>query len=279
MAGVSQYIKLLSALMKNGRSLMCPFCGAYTISINNQGICHICENVISSDRAALMKNESSLCASLDDYNKGIAGSDFDSALKTYDSILAKYPTPNYTYVKALTYISYSNFELSKIRYDLPGFMEENSVHREAASKLFSSARLFFNKAIFDAEKVASQPSDQHTYNLDYIMFLSAIKLGDLAGAKSYLNMLKSSGNPYLSAYAEIVFDSNVGDFKALLSAVDSMLKSKNFPISIFYYASYALLKLGKHDDSEKLSRALGKTIGGNTIASLNAYANILKQLK
>ena len=276
MASASYYLKLLNALVKNGRSLMCPFCGAYTLSINNQGICHICENVISSDRTALMKNESSLCALLDDYNKGIAGSDFDSALKTYDSILAKYPTPNHTYVKALTCISYSNYELLKIRYDLPGFMEENSVHREAASTLFSSAKLLFNKALFNAERVGAQSPNQPIYGINYMMFLSAIKLGDLAGAKSYLKNLKSSGNSYISAYAEIVFDSNIGDFKALLGSADSMLKGKDFPINIFYYIAYALFKLGRRADSEKLSRMLAKTLNGNTIASLNAYARMLK---
>ena len=256
---------------------MCQFCGAYTPAINNQGICHSCENVISSDRAALMKNSSDMCAILDSYNKQAASSDFDTALKTYDSLLEKYPAPNYTYAKALAYISYSNYELSKIRYDLPGFMEENSVHKEAASHLFSSAKLLLNKAIFDAAKqAAAQSGQQTTYGTCYLMFLAAVKLDDIAAAKSYLGRLKASGNAYLSAYAEIVFNSHIGDFNALLRSADSMLKGKDFPINIFYYLSYALFKLGRRADSEKLTGALEKVLGSNTISSLNMYASMLK---
>lgn len=277
MAGVSHYLRMLGAAEKNSRSLMCQFCGAYTPAINNQGICHSCENVISSDRAALMKNSSDMCAILDSYNKQAASSDFDAALKTYDSLLEKYPAPNYTYAKALAYISYSNYELSKIRYDLPGFMEENSAHKETASHLFSSAKLLLNKAIFDADKqAATQSGQQTTYGTCYLMFLAAVKLDDIAAAKSYLGRLKASGNAYLSAYAEIVFNSHIGDFNALLRSADSMLKGKDFPINIFYYLSYALFKLGRRADSEKLTGALEKVLGSNTISSLNMYASMLK---
>ena len=277
MAGVSHYLRMLGAAENNSRSLMCQFCGAYTPAINNQGICHACENVISSDRAALMKNSSDMCAILDSYNKQVASSDFDTALKTYDSLLEKYPAPNYTYAKALAYISYSNYELSKIRYDLPGFMEENSVHKEAASHLFSSAKLLLNKAIFDAAKqAAAQSGQQPTYGTSYMMLLAAVKLDDIAAAKSYLGRLKASGNAYLFAYAEIVFDSHIGDFNALLRSADSMLKGKDFPINIFYYISYALFKLGRRADSEKLTGALEKVLGSNTISSLNVYASMLK---
>ena len=277
MTGVSHYLRMLGAAENNSRSLMCQFCGAYTPAINNQGICHACENVISSDRAALMKNSSDMCAILDSYNKQAASSDFDTALKTYDSLLEKYPAPNYTYAKALAYISYSNYELSKIRYDLPGFMEENSVHKEAASHLFSSAKLLLNKAIFDAAKqAAAQSGQQPTYGTSYMMLLAAVKLDDIAAAKSYLGRLKASGNAYLFAYAEIVFDSHIGDFNALLRSADSMLKGKDFPINIFYYISYALFKLGRRADSEKLTGALEKVLGSNTISSLNVYASMLK---
>ncbi|MGC8537590.1 MAG: hypothetical protein ACP5MZ_01220 [Candidatus Micrarchaeia archaeon] len=277
MANVSYYIKLLHATKKNSRSLMCQFCGAYTPAIENHGVCHICENVISSDRAALMKSNSDICKMLDDYNKQISSSDFDSALKTYDSIIAKYPAPNYTYAKALAYISYSNYELSKIRYDLPGFMEENSAHKEMASRLFSSAKMLLSKAIFDASKQASAPPGQiPTYGTSYLLFLAAIKLGDIAAAKSYLGKLKASGNAYLSSYAEIIFDSNTNNFSGLLNSADLMLKSKDFPINIFYYISYALFKLGKRADSEKLTAELQKVLSSNTISSLNAYASMLK---
>ncbi len=277
MAGVSHYLRMFDAAEKNSRSFMCQFCGAYTPAINSQGICHACENVISSDRAALVKNSSDACAILDNYNKQVASSDFDAALKTYDSLLAKYPAPNYTYVKALTYISYSNYELSKIRYDLPGFMEENSIHKAKASSLFSSAKLLLNKAIFDAAKQAtSHPGQQATYGTSYLMFLAAAKLGDIAAAKSYLGKLKASGNTYLSTYAETVFNSHIGDFKALLSSADSILRSKDFPINVFYYISYALFKLGKRADSEKLTGALQKVLSSNTVSSLNMYSRMLK---
>ncbi len=274
MAGVSYYIKLLNAAVKSGRSLMCPFCGAYTISINNQGMCHICENTISADRAALMKTESELCTMLDDYNKQVSNSDFDAAIKTYDSILAKYPMPNYTYVKALTHIYYSNYELSKIKYELPGFMEENSVHREVASRMFSYAKLLLNKSIFDAEKAAS--GSQSTYGVEYTMFLSAIKLGDLRVARSHLDKLRQSGNKYIAAYAEIVYDSNIGDFTALLRNADMALKSKDFAINIFYYIAYALFRLGRRADAAKLSKALSGIMTSSTINALSTYASMLK---
>jgi tetratricopeptide (TPR) repeat protein len=276
MASASHYLKFLAAAAKSGRVLMCPFCGAYTTSINNQGICHSCENIIALDRSALMKNESALCTMLDDYNKQLSAQDYEAALKAYDTVLAKYPTPNYMYVKALTYISYSNYELSKIRYDLPGFMEDNSVHRENSSRMFSSAKLLFNKAIYHANSATAQPSDSVTYGSEYIMFLSAIKLGDLASAKSHLDRIRASNNLYISAYAGVVLDSSLGNFEAVSHAADSMLKSNNFPVNILYYVAYAQFKLGRHGDAEKLTKALGSMFNNKTIASLNMYASMLK---
>ncbi|MEM3985157.1 MAG: hypothetical protein QXJ35_04275, partial [Candidatus Micrarchaeaceae archaeon] len=138
-------------------------------------------------------------------------------------------------------------------------------------------KLLLNKAIFDAAKQAtSQPGQQATYGTSYLMFLAAAKLGDIAAAKSYLGKLKASGNTYLSTYAETVFNSHIGDFKALLNSADSILRSKDFPINVFYYISYALFKLGKRADSEKLTGALQKVLSSNTVSSLNMYSRMLK---
>ncbi len=251
---ISRYRRSLSSLIETGGSMRCQYCGVGTQCAGTIGICSNCENIIAA--------RSPVDQRLDAFNGELRNRNYDGALLIYQEMAKEGNSPPYTYVDGLTHIKYSNHENSLIDYGLDGFMEENAVHREKSIALYSKARLLFSKALAQAKSMSAS-GEHNLMPTDYIMLLCDLKLGDIRSAKSRLERLPLYNDSYVLAYANIMFNSAIGDCRKTLESCSAMIGSGRFPIGIFYYVAIALLKDRQYSTAKRLAAQLSSAMPDN----------------
>ncbi len=262
---VDRQIAVLEKAAGSGTVVACRYCGAATPVFGSIGVCHGCENVVSLSRDALAKRSSDIVAALDSINAQLASGMYDGATAAYDALYAKYADPALLYVEGLVCNMQSNHEVGLISYDREGFMEENTLHRDAAARHAARARLLFNKAISACNAVLSKESSP---DVMFVAFLANIKLGNLRNAESLLGALTGSGSHYLSMYATMVLDSAAGRFDRVPADAERLMKPDAWSINAFFYMALALLKKGDAKGALKLVGALKKNVSSAAIDAL-----------
>ncbi|MDE1870949.1 MAG: hypothetical protein KGI06_01790 [Candidatus Micrarchaeota archaeon] len=261
--------------------LLCEHCGAETPAKGTSGICSNCESMIFTSRKMLQARDHMLLDALDRINSSMGNSEYENATKIYEGLIAERKDPALMYAAAIAYLRHSNYEISQIGYAKPGFMEENSAHRDRASKLVSSAKRLLARLIRITTNDMS--SGNEAQNVAYTRFLAQIKMGSLRGAKHSMGMLQKTDRDCVYEYAGIVYDSHTGKYEGIVKAAESLMLKENFPINTFYYLGFALFKKGNAKDAKSVLQELAKRIkNGNLDAlifevdyQLNAITGIL----
>ncbi len=257
MARISVYRKAFAEAFASETHVVCSHCGAAT-PVHRAGrgsaFCQNCENVVESTRDEPADNPE-LAGVLDAYITKLSRQDFDGAVKEYEKALTTNGSPANLYVNGLNYIMYSNYELSLVRYDLAGFMEENARHRLRSIELYTQARLFFNKAIFMAK---NRPGELPAAEDYYVSLLCNVKLGKLRQAYSDFNSVNRSGAPALATYAGMVLDTALGRYDYAMRVAGQIALQRTPSVNAMYYISFSLFKLGRLSEAEKVAAIFGK---------------------
>lgn len=266
MARLSVYRKTFAEAFASKTHLTCSHCGADTPvhrTGKSVGICQNCENVVKFTRDELMEDNPELAGILDSYVTKLSQQDFDGAIQEYGKALDG--SPANLYVNGLNYIMHSEHELSLVKYDLAGFMEENARHRLKSIELYTQARLFFNKAIFTAKNRPGEPPTAEDY---YVSLLCNVKLGKLKQARSDFDSVNRAGAPALAAYAGMVLDTALGRYDYAIRVAGQIAEQRAPAVNALYYISFSLFKLGRLAEAEKAAAIFGKYSDSTRLAAL-----------
>ncbi|MGC8651824.1 MAG: hypothetical protein ACP5UH_01055 [Candidatus Micrarchaeia archaeon] len=240
------FVKYSKKMPKVAGKFTCMYCGAENISFGGVAICTNCEGIASSTTPqAADHNRVDAVREISTHNRL---HEYEESIKIYEQLFNTAKDPMLLYAEALTYIAYSNYELSRISYDREGFMEENAEHNYHASELTSKAKLLLAKCS-SMLRSGTPLSDAKTSA--YHLFLAYLKFGDTAAARSALyNVKKLDGTLY--EYASMQLGSEIGDFKGVLQHSEVLLKARWQPHIALYYAAYALFKTGKTKEAKAI---------------------------
>ncbi|MCW6160316.1 MAG: hypothetical protein LVQ95_04490 [Candidatus Micrarchaeales archaeon] len=261
---VKSYLYLVDRASSQ-KSLDCSYCGAENFSDKDVWVCYNCELANYGAMRDIWMNNKVLIDQIAQVNKLIGMDDFAGAAAEYEKILTMLGEPEFLYSAALIHKRNSNHEISLIRYDRMGFMEENAVHKENAIKESNRAALLLNKASAALEeqfkKGIRQPASIFTF------FMTNIKLGNLKTAKRGIGMLKVSGNLYLSKYADMVFNAEL--LKPVETAVASIDCLKvNTSVNAVYYLGWALFKGKRYREATDLLTGIRKYVDTGNIDAM-----------
>jgi tetratricopeptide (TPR) repeat protein len=245
------YLSYLKLLEKKGEMLLCEYCGFQTPAIGNSGICSNCEMQVSYSDAALKSIKPSVYSHAQNIYNFVSAKRFDNARKECDAAYQETADLGYIYCKGLISIKASNSAQASIRYDRQGFMEENSVFRNAATKEAAAARGYFN-SIISTTKMAGK-DDSIPY---YLIFLSNIKLHNIKEASETLKAIKSRNIPLLENYGNMILQLNSNSPESTILAAKKLLSEELFSINALYYIAEALADMGDYKKSIKLALAL-----------------------
>lgn len=229
---------------------MCGYCGAETVALGGIGMCSNCENMINLSRDTIESVDPALASSLGSIITAMASNDFDSVDKSYDALLAEKRSPQLLYASALARIKHSNYEISQIRYDRKGFMEENAVHRSNASKLMSAARRMLTKGAYMSKSTVSKGESSPA--VAFSLFLSQLKLGNMRGARYALKLLGKTGDEYSLAYANMLFASSMRKYKEADKYAFKLTTPQSFSINAFFYMAFSMFKRHAFGDARTL---------------------------
>lgn len=265
---VSTYTNLANQLSSVQR-IVCGYCGRATPATGERWVCSHCELAISGTTLSIILNDKERVATLTDIDEHMEANDYQSALAGYDKLIAKYSSPELFYNSGLVYMQWSNFQIESIRYDRKGFMEENAKYRESGSALASKAKLMFNRAYSVCQKGIGTAASANDFAA-FTWFMSAIKLGRFRNAGQIRDLLKSYNSDYMTSYAEMVLNAELGKYAETATFAVQLLKKDRFSANALYYLSWALFKSGKEKDSLRLITTLGKQLQNNNIIVLTA---------
>lgn len=260
------YASLLGNLERMGSLLMCEYCGVETSALGNQCMCSNCESLVFSTRSIIEKKDTVLLDTLENINRSADASDYDSVLRMYDQLMAERKEPSLLYAAAIAHLKYSNYEIMKIGYMSTGFMEENTVHRDKAAKLVSSAKKLLAKAISIANSEMAKGNSP--VSLVYCKFLAQIKMDSVRGAKQTLGMLEKMGNEYAYNYAQMVFEAHMQRYGNAMKIAEKLTSEKSFSLNAFYYIGLGLFKTGRLKDAKVLLQALDGILRSGNLDAL-----------
>lgn len=251
--GIGAYSRALEFAVKNGRKLMCQYCGDESLAVGRIGVCSSCELPVVSDLEALQAN-TQVFAGIMEIKRLIADNDYDNAAKAYGELYTISKDQAYLYAEALLRIRQSNMQISGIRYDRPGFMEENSTLRDNGARLASIARGLLNDA---ANACAPQLGEQRApLGIAYLAFSCHIKLSNLREAAVLQQKIEGIDNSYMGVYSRMVLDINLGKPESAISSAERLLKPESFSINALFYISMALFDMKRYKDSKELLEML-----------------------
>jgi len=268
-----KYLRILGSVAQNRRQA-CEYCGNETLTITNPWFCSYCESLLFESTQSVRVRDAALTNGLDAVNGFIDTGEYGKAVDAYSKIILNYNEPAFHYRYALLHIAYSNSEVSKIRYDREGFMEENAALREHASLLVSDAKRIFNHAIAMCRKESGKGS--LTPVGKHIEFMSYVKLGRLRSAKGALERMQQ-GSLYLYKYAEMVLDAEMGNSGGALAAADWLLRRDTFSINALYYVALAALRSNQPREAQRILEGLGAFVKSPAIGALVGEARALQQ--
>ncbi len=263
------YPKHLQEQMKiagSAKAIMCGYCGNENYSDSDLWVCSHCENPNQASLITISLNDPVLMGAIASTNKLLQQNYVRGALAEYEKVTKNYADPGFIYYYALLHIQASNYEVSQIRYDRKGFMEENATHRSAASDFASKARrLLFKTAVVCQKNMAE---DQKNPLLPFVLFMASVKLGNLRTAKRAVEQLSQLESPLLLKYADMLYNMELGKYDIAASRALEMTKKGFMSINAFYYISLALLKVGRIDMAQTLLGAYGKYVQNNSVNAL-----------
>lgn len=264
---ISKYTGLLAMAGKTNRHLFCTNCGTETISFSTPSVCSWCELPIAFPHDDIGANDIQFPSA---FRSLLQSGNHNGAVELSEKATAESPLPERFYVGALACVAGSNKEVSMVNYALKGFMEENIAHRDASARLFSSAKLKFNKAISICEAQISNGSAAPS--TIYLLFLLYVKSGKTRYAEKSLEKLKAVKADMLYHYARLVFYSMIGDFDSVLSVSSEPTMLENAPLVTIHYVALALFKKGYRSDAKFLLGEFLKYV--DTDSSRHLYEEI-----
>ncbi len=262
----NNYVSILGGSKKHLSLMMCGNCGVETPSIGGNCMCSNCESMVTHDRASLEKLDHALCGALVDISGSMSDRKYDDAITAYDKLIEDRKDPMLMYAEAIAYLKYSNNEITRIGYMKPGFMEDNTAHRDMAAKLASSAKRLLAKAIRLANMELSN-AEGHA-NMLYCRFLAQVKMGNVKGALQSVKELEKSGNEYAYNYARMVFESYMEKYEDAMKTADALTKEDSFSINAFYYIGLALFKKRRAKEAKQVLQGLNKILKNDNLEAL-----------
>ncbi|MGD0729032.1 MAG: hypothetical protein ABR981_03070 [Candidatus Micrarchaeaceae archaeon] len=266
---ITDYSNRLQALEQDAHLLICDYCGVETLSIGDIGICSNCECIITTSKQNLEGTDHLLLGSLNSILENTAKSNYGAVVETYNGLIAERKLPQFLYAAALSHIKYSNHEITLINYLKPGFMDDNTVHRNNAAKLASSAKKLLTKAIKMAKDELAE--SKGSMNLQYTLFLAQLKMNMLRASKSSLDELKKLAsdttqginNEYVYNYASMIFEAKREKYDSVTKIAKSLMLRESFSINAYYYTALAFFKERKLADAKALLDLLNNKISRN----------------
>lgn len=260
------YVAILQESKRAAGSLMCQYCGVETLALGDTCMCSNCESMVTTTRAMLQNKDHVLLDTLDSINRNLGDMKYDVAMPLYDRLVLDRKDPSIMYAAAIAYLKYSNYEIMQIGYAKTGFMEDNTIHRDKAAKLASSAKRLITKSISLANAEISKGNG--SLNLVYNRFLAQVKIGSLRGAKDSLGLLQKMDNEYAYGYANMVFEARMERYDNALKIAETLTTQKSFSINAFYYIGLALFKKGKIKEAKTVLGALNGILKSSNLEAL-----------
>jgi hypothetical protein len=264
---VKPYVEIIRKTGSQARKLFCAYCGAQTPAGSAEGLCSGCESPVYYTLDEVRATSPAIIDVLGRINDAIAKNGYDAASADYEKLMAgNKDDANLFYVAGLFYIKYSNYEVSRINYKLPGFMEQNSAQRHRANDLTSKARLLLNRAVYISDAAVAMGND--ALRQTYIRFLCSIKLQKLREAKGSLEKIKGMGDRTLASYAELVLRTNAGEYDYVIGHAKELISAQDFVPNAAFYLSAALFKKRMYGESEAVVKALDDQLATSNVREL-----------
>lgn len=243
-----------SALDREFSELACGYCGSITYAISSKDtICHFCEAYVNTAEEAIKADET--YAKLSVIQKLISSSSFEDALKATDALSSKATDLRVLFGSFAIYAAASDARYYDRDYNRSGFMEENSSNVYASLDLVSKEKESAFKFLrLSAEKQKSSPDRI----IEYLRFITNVRLKRRLYAKRSLDLLESSGTVILSLqYARMVYavEYSSGNPESLLSP----MLIRGSPNS-YYYLSRSLFRRGKYAEARMILQKLSEKI-------------------
>ena len=248
---LSEYQRLVERSKSSYTTLVCGYCGEETLCASARSLCSNCESIISTGRTDLVSRNPQLAESLDKIRSATASGDFDTVLYAYTELEKISPVPQMLYCHGLAYVEYSNMFISRIRYDLNGFMESNARARDNGFKMLSEAKRLFAKSAYHSESASLEGNTSP--DLIYNRFLCLLRLGELRRAKTAIDELTAANEHALADYANLLLHIASAEYNDAAVLADRVAKSENPPINISYYIAFLRFKTGKSNSLKMLS--------------------------
>ena len=262
---VNAYVRGIASL-SNAKRQACGYCGNENAAASNVWVCAYCESANFLSTLSLKQSDEALMGALSNAIGAMIDDDYEAAAAEYDKIAVRSPDPQTLYGQAVFYFAYSNNEVASIRYDRPGFMEENAMHREKASAMHSKALRILSKVSYLCDKSAKEAHMDAA--LGFTFFMASVKMGDLKTARRAIDIIEVYGNTFLGSYARMVFGAELGQYADVVVHAQELLKADNFSPNAYYYTAWALFKYGRANDARRMFRALEGQIQSNSISAM-----------
>ena len=261
---VKSYLHLAEKAAAQER-LECCYCGAENFSDKDLWICYNCELANYGVTRAIWMNNKILVGQVAQVNKLIGEDNFAGAATGYEEILGMLAEPEFLYSCALVHKRNSNHEISLIRYDRMGFMEENAAHKENAINESNRAALLLNRASLLLD--GRFRGGDRTPSSIFTFFMINIKLGNLKTARRAIDMLKLADNLYLFKYAQMVFNAELLKPEEAANASVELLKAGP-SVNALYYLGWALFKGRRYREAGEILTGIRKYIDTGNIDAM-----------
>ena len=260
---VSDYLKAASTVAAQGKIATCNYCKTKTLYAGDYCICSGCEAIIYPAKGITDQQVDALTSAIHD---AYAAQDYDKALQACDGTFSTTKSYWFVYLKGIILISKSNYETALIRYDKPGFMDDNAEHRRLASAIYADARLNLYRSI-ELAKAASK--DSPALSTDYMVAITSIKLGDYTQAKHYIEALEAHKSSLAINYLKMALFTGLGQYDDALKNATALMNTENFSINAMAYAAHALFKKKRLKEARLLIDNTVKYVSTPSVLSLH----------
>ncbi len=233
----------------------CAYCFCEFQSISEREFCPFCELPLFGGTESAHIINSQINGIGTEFRRKLDAGDYDGAESDLIKLMAQSGNPILNYVYGTFCIMSSNAEISKIRYDLEGFMERNTMFRDSAAKGYARARAAMHSYLYIYETAPAK--DLYA---TYAAFLAYSKLGMERPASLTLESIKNADKPgHVYRYARMLRHSYSKMYKELLTAAKKMTTEEPNHNSLFYMA-FALLKTKKASEALKMAEYAAQSL-------------------
>ncbi len=232
-------------------AFVCRACGnAVESGDAGGGICGFCA-LFSHTTPADLEKEPEIRQLLADLHASLQSKAWEEAVKTADAMAAK-NTPDLLYGAGVAYFAYSDAEYSNTEYNLHGYMEENSDHRENGVHLSYKARQYLEGAIWACKNDTNSATDERT---SYMKFMASMKLGKLEDMQTYLSEINAKGtDTIMMKYANMAYYSYSNDLLRSNKLAESLIGSGI--VTALYYIARNMVRKRKYKAAKKTLEGL-----------------------